>query len=751
MYKKIGQLGLGLVLVAALVMAVGHFATANDVVAGASDNECLDCGQDTTYPIMQPDRETIDRWIEGYNALPVATVEESELKAFVDASGGSHSMLDWLPYVPEDRHQGSCGNCWVWAGTGCMEIAHLIENDVHDRLSIQFFNSAYGEGDGEDYACCGGWLGKFADAYSGGFAVPWDNFNANWQDGNTACGGSTNVPAASIVVTPRYNISYIEPFRIVTQGVGQAAAIASIKYFLENGYPVDFGFYLPNSAAWSDFQNWWRTQPETAVWSNFYCGQEYNHDEGEGGGHEVLCVGYNDEEGTANDYWIMLNSWGTATDGIRPNGVFRVAMDINYSCELDGLSGPWDEYSLNWMILEVDFANSAPKADANGPYTADEGTAILFDASGSSDPDGHPLLYRWDFDNNGTWDTGWSSYPKATHVWCDDHTGKVKLEVWEGLATDEQLRDTDTADVTVSNVVPAVNAGPDQTVDEGDTVDFIGSFNDPGKCDTWLFDWDFGDGTTSSGSLFPEHIYGDDGVYTASLTVTDDDGGVDTDDITVTVNNVAPTIEADSMEQPNSQFILPVVHTLDFEATATDPGSDDLTFVWDWGDTTSDTTIYYNDGVGPDPYPSPEVNPMNVTDAVSHVYVASGDYTMTLTVTDDDGGVDTFTQPIHVADVAEALDITNEYIQNLPDVVFKDKADKRKASLDKKFNAIDRMLRNEAYVGMIQVLRDDIRQKVDGEIDGKPGNDWIIDPDVQKEICQKIDDITAYLNYLLTV
>ncbi|MCK4724116.1 MAG: hypothetical protein KAT75_12465, partial [Dehalococcoidia bacterium] len=182
MCNKISRMGLSLVLV--VVMAVGLFAAANDVVAGGPPEECSDC-----YPIMHPDRETIDEWIEGYNALPVATIEERALEARIAASGGSHSMLDWVPYVPAERHQHSCGNCWVWAGTGCMEIAHLIENDVHDRLSIQFFNSAYGEGDGEDYACCGGWLGKFADAYSGGFAVPWDNSNANWQDGNTACGG----------------------------------------------------------------------------------------------------------------------------------------------------------------------------------------------------------------------------------------------------------------------------------------------------------------------------------------------------------------------------------------------------------------------------------------------------------------------------------------------------------------------------------------------------------------------------------
>ena len=75
-----------------------------------------------------------------------------------------------------------------------------------------------------------------------------------------------------------------------------------------------------------------------------------------------------------------------------------------------------------------------------------------------------------------------------------------------------------------------------------------------------------------------------------------------------------------------------------FAATASDPGSDDLTFMWNWGDGNTTENTYYNDGIGPDPYPSPEVNPIGVTDTVKHGYALAGSYTVTLTVTDDDGG-----------------------------------------------------------------------------------------------------------------
>ena len=77
-----------------------------------------------------------------------------------------------------------------------------------------------------------------------------------------------------------------------------------------------------------------------------------------------------------------------------------------------------------------------------------------------------------------------------------------------------------------------------------------------------------------------------------------------------------------------------------FEATASDVGSDDLTFAYDFGDaSTTPATTYYNDGVGPDPSPSPEVNPMSATDVVDHAYGAVGAYVLTLLVKDDDGGI----------------------------------------------------------------------------------------------------------------
>jgi hypothetical protein len=75
-----------------------------------------------------------------------------------------------------------------------------------------------------------------------------------------------------------------------------------------------------------------------------------------------------------------------------------------------------------------------------------------------------------------------------------------------------------------------------------------------------------------------------------------------------------------------------------FKATATDPGADDLTFHWDFGDGANVTNFYPNPN---------NVFPVEAVDSVFYVF-SSGVHTVTLTVTDDDGGVGVATVDVSI-------------------------------------------------------------------------------------------------------
>ncbi len=411
----------------------------------------------TQYPIMRPDRETMNRWFADYRRAPEVKLQPTkEYEART-----SYTLLHHLDYVPAARNQASCGNCWAWAGTGCAEITHHVENGVFNRLSVQLINSAYAGGTGDDYACCGGWLSDFASFYGAvGFMIPWSNSSAQWQDGNTGCGGSTNIAAASISTTPNYLVPHINELRIATQEESQATAITNIRTILNNETPVWFSFFL---ADFGPFRNFWNNQPETAIWDfDGHCGGSYE-DGPDHGGHAVLCVGYNDDD-PANPYWIMVNSWGTA-GGNRPNGVFRVDMDMDYGCQFSDLDAENGGYALYWQILDIDFGNRPPVCDAGGPYEVQCNGKTMLDARDSYDPEEAPLSYSWETDcPDATFNDDTS--PTPVLIVGSDGTCETSCTVWLTVEDDQNLTSECTAEVTViDNQSPEVTLPPNRRLE----------------------------------------------------------------------------------------------------------------------------------------------------------------------------------------------------------------------------------------------------------------------------------------------
>ncbi len=169
-----------------------------------------------------------------------------------------------------------------------------------------------------------------------------------------------------------------------------------------------------------------------------------------------------------------------------------------------------------------------------------------------------------------------------------------------------------------------VEAGSDQTVEEGASVNFEGSFTASGS-HTYFYHWDFGDGSVEEGSLTASHIYADDDAYTVNLTVTDEDGDFGTDTLLITVNNVIPVVGSGSDLEVTAGDLVP------FSGTFSDPGwLDTHTAEWNFGEGTAEAGSV-----------SEENEPPNSTGTVpgNFSYFDSGEYTVVLNVTDDDGGI----------------------------------------------------------------------------------------------------------------
>ena len=171
-------------------------------------------------------------------------------------------------------------------------------------------------------------------------------------------------------------------------------------------------------------------------------------------------------------------------------------------------------------------ANNPPTAAAGGPYSGLEGTAVAFDGSGSSDPDGDAITYAWSF-GDGT--TGTSVNP--SHAYVDNGTYTVTLTVTDsrGAASSPV-----TTSATIANVAPAVNAGANQTAIVGSPITVSATFSDPGVSDApWAYAFEWGDGsprttgstTSRTGPVSATHTYTKVGTYTVRVTVTDKDGG----------------------------------------------------------------------------------------------------------------------------------------------------------------------------------------------------------------------------------
>jgi PKD repeat protein len=188
---------------------------------------------------------------------------------------------------------------------------------------------------------------------------------------------------------------------------------------------------------------------------------------------------------------------------------------------------------------------------------------------------------------------------------------------------------------TQEDAPPAAEAGGPYSVDEGGSVTLDASGSATGDLGPLSFAWDldgdldFDDGAAEPTALLDASTVSGPHELTVFLRVTDACGRSSEDSATVSVANVAPSIDAASHDGPQ-----PEASTVHFSASASDPGAGDLvTLSWDFGDG----------------------SPPETGGAVEHAYADDGEYTVTVAADDGDGGTDEEFLDLEIQNVAPVL------------------------------------------------------------------------------------------------
>lgn len=236
-------------------------------------------------------------------------------------------------------------------------------------------------------------------------------------------------------------------------------------------------------------------------------------------------------------------------------------------------------------------------ADAGGPYTVGEGQPLTFDGSGSSG--GVITNYAWDFGDGGT---GTGVTP--SHTYAD---GPAQFTVALTVTDDQGRTASDTAEVTVNNLPPTAEADGPYTCLVGETITLSGVCDDPGPLDATSLTCTWAE---FSGAAVSQPSYtcpSNPGTVTVTLTATDKDGASAQDTATVTVSTEV-ICSADAGGPYTGVVGIPV--TMDGSGSV--PADAIVSYAWNFGD-----------------------GQVGTGQVISHTYVATGTYSVTLAISTD--------------------------------------------------------------------------------------------------------------------
>jgi PKD repeat protein len=243
--------------------------------------------------------------------------------------------------------------------------------------------------------------------------------------------------------------------------------------------------------------------------------------------------------------------------------------------------------------------------------------------------------------------TGWMAQaPSAIQITWDPRWPSTTLYL--SVVDRSGMMGVATIHISTANTAPtitSVTVTPNPQV-EGSPVSVVTTFSDPGlgTAEQYTCAVNYGDGWNLGGSVSGNtctsagHIYRNLGTYTATVTLTDWNGGTATATTVVNVLNDAPIV---------SQIVTGAARTgsiTSVSASFTDRGQPLMS-------ETYRCTVDYGDGSGP------QAGAITAARCVgpNHVYSTAGTYVASITVVDSNGGVGTATGPVTVTSSTPTL------------------------------------------------------------------------------------------------